>query len=428
MSVKKLIVSTSLFLTLGLISSCSNQNLVETPDEQIEQTKTQSWFRGNGNNVPDNGDVNIRLDNLLLSRKTYNNSKPEFFIDGQTAFPEMEKFIDSAQKTLYIETFIFHDDTTGRRIADKIVEKNRQGVDVKVLIDELGLLTKKGDFRILDYLKNKGVNVKAYNKTLLGLYGVNITHRKLIIVDGDKVMTGGMNFGDEYAKTWHDSMTKVEGECVNDIQREFFIDWEKAGGKKPEKLLSIEQGKVYGTTPIRVAVTSAFEKKKRFQIKDAVLTAIGYAKKKIRIAGPYFSDDDMIKKLIEARKRGVDVEITIPKTTDSKTFNNLNMGTAKTFLQNDITVYFYQPRFSHIKAALFDDLIMLGSSNPDSRSFRENQELNLIIEDPELKQNLETNLFDKDLNESTKETVASVKVGFFKKLQQTFLEVIDYYL
>lgn len=427
MSIKKLMISTSLFLTLGLLSSCTNQDLVETP-EQVDQTKTQSWFNGNGHNVTDNGDVNIRLDNILLTRRTYNNSKPEFFIDGQTAFPEMEKFIDSAQKALYIETFIFHDDETGRRIADKIVSKIRQGVEVKVLIDELGLMTKKGDFRIVDYLKNKGVDVRKYNKTLLGLYGVNITHRKLIIVDGDKVMTGGMNFGDEYAKEWHDSMTKVEGECVNDIQREFFIDWVKSGGKASEKPLTIEAGKVYGTTPIRIAVTSAFEKKKRYQIKDAVLTAIGFAKRQIRIDGPYFSDDDMIRKLIEAKKRGVDVQVTIPKTTDSKAFNNLNMGTAKTFLQNDITVYFYQPRFSHVKAAVFDDLIMLGSSNPDSRSFRENQELNLLIEDNELKQSLEANLFDKDLNECTKETVDSVKVGFFKKLQQTVLEVIDYYL
>ncbi|MFN8670511.1 MAG: phosphatidylserine/phosphatidylglycerophosphate/cardiolipin synthase family protein [Candidatus Sericytochromatia bacterium] len=425
MFVKKFVFTFSLASML-MLTSCKTG--IDTPEQVKDETKTQSWFNGNGNNVPDNGDVNIRLDNLLLSRRTYNNSDPKFYIDGAEAFPAMEKMISEAKKSLYIETFIWHDDETGRRIADKVVEKVRQGVEVKVLIDELGLLTKKGDNRIFDYMKNKGVDIRRYNKLLFGIQGVNITHRKLIIADGDKVITGGMNFGDEYSKIWHDTMTEVSGECVYDIQSEFYIDWEKAGGKRPATRQTLEPGKVYGNTPIRIAVTSAFESKKKLQIKDAMLTAIGYAKNKIRMAGPYFSDDDMIRKLIEARKRGVDVEVIIPKTTDSKTFNNLNMGTAQTFIKGDIKVNFYMPRFSHTKAAIFDDLTIVGSSNPDSRSFRENQELNLIVENNNFKDYINSKIFTEDLKDCEVQTLDSVKVGFFKKLQQTALEVIDYYL
>lgn len=427
MFIKKHILLFSVLSSLSILSSCATQAV--NPTELTEaEVKAQSWFNGNGNNVPDNGDVNIRLDNLLLSRRTYNNSAPKFYVDGVTAFPAMEKIIDEAKKTLYVETFIWHDDETGRRIADKLISKHRQGIEVKVIIDELGLLTKKGDNRIFDYLKNKGIDVKRYNKLLLGIQGINITHRKLIIADGDTVITGGMNFGDEYEKIWHDTMVETKGECVFDIEKEFFVDWVKAGGKAPEKPQTLEPGKVYGTTPIRIAVTSAFERKKKFQVKDAMLTAIGYAKKKIKIAGPYFSDDDMIKKLVEARERGVDVEVVISKTTDSKTFDNLNMGTAKIFLKGDIKVNFYMPRFSHSKVAIFDDLVILGSSNPDSRSFRENQELNLVIEDNNLKQDIETRFFEEDRKHYEVQTLDSVKVGFFKKLQQSFLEVIDYYL
>ena len=124
MFIKKHILLFSVLSSLSILSSCATQAV--NPTELTEaEVKAQSWFNGNGNNVPDNGDVNIRLDNLLLSRRTYNNSAPKFYIDGVTAFPAMEKIIDEAKKTLYVETFIWHDDETGRRIADKLIILNQ---------------------------------------------------------------------------------------------------------------------------------------------------------------------------------------------------------------------------------------------------------------------------------------------------------------
>lgn len=420
-----LVSSSILFL-----NSCGTIDNVNLPTEFVgdSQIESQSIFGSKKGKVPDNGDVNVRIDNLTLSRRTFNNAPAKIFIDGNEAFPAMEALIDSAQKTLFVETFIFHDDTTGRRIAQKLVSKKRQGVDVKVLIDALGLKVKSQDSRIFDYLQTSGVDVKKYNKTLLGIHGVNITHRKILIADGETSMTGGMNFGDEYEHTWHDSMTKVQGEVSQDIQREFLINWEKAGGKKPNFIPTLPQGKVYGNIPMRVTVTSAHEQNKRYQVRDSLFSAIDMAKTKITMAGAYFSDDTLVKKLIEASKRGVSVNIIMPKKGDSKIYNTLNMGTAKAFIKSNVNVFFYEPRFSHIKAAIIDNISILGSANPDARSFRENQELNIMIEDLEFQSDVENRLFDKDIKQSSIANLENIKVSLGKKIALTVYELLDYYI
>ncbi|RYX99718.1 hypothetical protein EON78_02820, partial [bacterium] len=268
---KKTLISSLICLPL-LLSSCSdatintvelqNVDSVQSVESQDDYVKAQSLFGEKKGKVADNGDVNIKIDNLILSRRTFNNATPVMHIDGAAAYGAMEKLIDNAKKSLYIETFIFHDDETGRRIADKIVKKKKQGIEIKVLIDGLGLRVTK-DTRIADYLKDAGVDVKIYNKLILGVHGINITHRKMLISDGENGITGGMNFGNEYEKEWHDSMTEFHGEVVQDMQKEFLIDWKKAGGTAPKSVPTMSS-KTFGNVPMRIAVTSAHESDKRY--------------------------------------------------------------------------------------------------------------------------------------------------------------------
>ncbi|MFN4151825.1 MAG: phospholipase D-like domain-containing protein [Candidatus Sericytochromatia bacterium] len=237
-----------------------------------------------------------------------------------------------------------------------------------------------------------------------------------------------MNFGEEYEKVWHDSMTEFQGEVVQDMQREFFINWKKSGGEVPANPPSLVAGKIYGNTPMRVTVTTANEQNKRYQIKDSILTLIDNAKDKITFFGAYFSDDELIKHLIDARKKGVDVEVIMPKKGDSKIFDKINPATARDFLKNNVKVMFYQPRFSHIKTAIIDKFTIVGSANPDARSFRENQELNVIIENEKFREDVQNRLVNKDISLSTMETLDTVKVSLGKRIAQTFLEIVDYYL
>lgn len=424
-SIKKLLplIITTALLTLN---ACGNTDALNSAD-LTNQVQAQSFFNNDGT-LPDNGDVNLKIDNQILSRRTYNNAPAQYYIDGAEAYPAMEKLIDSAKKNLYVETFIFRDDLTGRKIAEKLVSKKRQGVDVKVLIDSMGLRDQSADKRIYDYLVSQKMDVLKFNKGIFSVYGINITHRKLIIVDGDTAITGGMNFANEYENVWHDSMFQVQGEVVQDMQKEFFTDWAKSGGKLPARIPALKQGVVYGNIPMRVLVTSPSESKKKFDFKKALLTAIDSAKSKITIETPYLSDDDLILHLALARQKGVNITAIVPKISDLKVYNYINVGTAKTLIQNSVNTYFYQPRFTHVKACIIDNMAFLGSANLDRRSFEENQELSLVIEDPVLMQDLNTRLFGADLSQSTLEDLSTIKVPFFKKILVTVTELLDYYL
>lgn len=437
---KKLLLSCFIGLSFAL-ASCSTESLNDTTnltltdnnspasaESQEDYVQAQSILGNKKGTVPDNGDVNIKIDNLILARRTYNNAVPKMHIDGADAYTTMVNLIDNAKKNLYVETFIFHDDTSGRKIADAIVKKKKQGLEVKVLIDALGIKA-KNDSRIVDYLKSAGVDVRLYNKLLVGIHGINITHRKVLIADGDSSMTGGMNFGEEYEKVWHDSMTEFHGEVAQDMQREFFIDWKKAGGTVPDKLPSLKTNVTYGNVPMRVTVTSAHESDKRYQIKHSLLTLIDNAKKRVLMEGAYFSDDSLIKSLKGAAERGVDVQIIMPQKGDSKIFNKINPASAKDLMKSGAKVYFYQPRFSHIKATLVDDFAVVGSANPDTRSFSENQELNVIVENSTYLKDLETSLMANDIRQSNAADLrALADVSLSKKIAESFYEIIDYYL
>ncbi len=433
---------------IAFSTSCSNTNSLVFPDIDNNSPQGGAPVSEYGNNSPQGGapvseygnnliqsqavksstsSVNVKINKLVSNKVTYNNSEPTMHIDGVNAYPAMFRIIEDAKSSLYVETFIFHNDESGKKVAEKLVEKKKQGVDVKVLIDGLGLRIKK-DSPIYDYLKTNGVDVRIYNKMIVGIHGINITHRKLIIADGETGVTGGMNFGVEYEKDWHDSMTEFQGQVVQDMQKEFFINWKKAGGEIPKNTPKLPKGKIYGNTPMRVTVTSAHEQDKRYQIKDSILTMIDNAKNRIIVEGAYFSDDDLINTLIGAAHRGVEVMIIMPIKGDSKIFDKLNMYTARKMLENKVRVFFYQPRFSHMKAAIIDDFTIVGSANPDARSFRENQELNVIVENENFKKDLENRLIHKDMYQSNVEDLKSVDVSAGKKVAQTVLELIDYYL
>src|SRR5687767_321002 len=124
-----------------------------------------------------------------VSQLTSNNCYPKLYVDGKEAFKGILKLMDEARNSLFIEIFIFHNDETGYKIADKIISRVEDGLDVKVIIDSVGLKFRAGDYEIVNYLKDNGVDVRVYNKYYLsGTGGINITHRKIILADGEKVI------------------------------------------------------------------------------------------------------------------------------------------------------------------------------------------------------------------------------------------------
>ncbi|MGV3525651.1 MAG: phospholipase D-like domain-containing protein [Candidatus Sericytochromatia bacterium] len=340
--------------------------------------------------------INRAIDAATGTQNTYNN-RVELLVDGKEAFAKMRENIATARQSIFVEMFLFHGDETGWDMARQLVEKKKQGVDVKVLLDALGQVTEKGE--VVKYMADNGIDVRLYNKQLFDWENVNITHRKLVLVDGYKGITGGMNIGDEYAHTWHDLMASVEGESVQELQNEFFVNWTKSGGQRPAKLPGLPAGIRFGNSATRVTVTSPQELGKEKDTKNAFISAIHSALKHIYLVNPYFSDEDVVSALLQAAKRGVEVRVLLPAVSDNPVHGALNNQNAERLMQAGAKVFKVdagkqQDVFTHGKLITIDGVwTSIGSTNLDTRALENNQELNISVTDAQFTKVVEDRLF-----------------------------------
>jgi cardiolipin synthase len=332
-------------------------------------------------------------------------------IDGDRFFPRFVDAVTGAQDSIHLRTYIFDNDDYATAMADLFKQRSRE-VDVKVLVDGLGTLVASGVYSnsmprtftspnsITQYLeKESSVSVRTRaNAWFTG------DHVKTFIIDRNIAFLGGMNIGREYRYDWHDMMMEVRGPVVEEIDWEFQRAWAHAGlfGDlgylasyfKPKK--KVTNG---GGYPIRLLHTRPGEA----QIYEAQLEAIRSAKRYIYIQNPYFSDDEFMIELINARRRGVDVRVILSIRGDSPVMDRSNILAANAMFRRGIRVYLY-PGFSHVKAAIYDGWACLGSANLDKMSLRVNRELNLATSHKPFVERLERELFLPDFEKSTEMT------------------------
>jgi len=331
----------------------------------------------------------------------------EFLIDGEEYFPALIESIESADESIHLRTYIFDNDDYAIQIADLLKQRSKE-VDVKVLMDGIGTLTgglansnsMPASFEppasIADYLRSES-EISARTLTNPWFSG---DHSKVTIVDRDVAFVGGMNIGREYRFDWHDLMVKVDGAVVEELARDSDDAWAKSGMLgdlaaffryfRSSKPFTAEDG-----YPVRILYTRA----QHSQIYEAQLAAIRRARNHIYIENPYFSDDAILFELIAARRRGVDVRFVIAEKGDAMLMDMSNVQAINTMLDNGVRVYVY-PEMTHVKAAIVDDWIMVGSANLDKLSMRVNNELNLATSHPEAVKELKERLFQADFEKS----------------------------
>lgn len=337
-------------------------------------------------------------------------NKLEFFIDGNQAFPEIYKAIDSAKQRLDLEFFAFFDDSTGNKVANKLIAKAKSGVEVNLIIDYLNY-RKSSD--LMEKLEQGGVRVKPFTDGHdLPLLHVNsITdHRKVILVDGKMALSGGMNLAEPYEKYWHDTMFKIEGPTVQDYYMYFQKNWQLSGGPALRPL-QIDTT-VKGGVAAQVAVTSPDDQ----EIRKSTIAAYHAAKKSIVAQSPYFIDDEIIEALTSAAKRGVAVTVVIPKVGDNPFVDVMNSDVGKAFTQAGIKVRQYDTmnyqvgkhdhetdHFNHGKVAVVDgQFVIMGTANADNRSMEMSREINLHVESETFAKEVQERFFDKDMKTKAK--------------------------
>jgi cardiolipin synthase len=346
------------------------------------------------------------LDEIAYRSATTGNM--EFLIDGDEFFPRYIDQVSQAKESVKLQTYIFDNDDYALGIGELLKRRASEGVEVKVLLDGFGTIAgtmAESDSLPLNYQPPTSVrgfleqdsSVQVRQKDNPWFTG---DHVKSTIVDQQVAYIGGMNIGREYRYDWHDLMMELRGPVVDRIAREFDVAWAHAGPLgdlgylietgKPIKHANTQPGK-----PMRLLVTGSGN----YQIYNAQLQAARRAQSYIYVQNAYFTDDTLLRELILARRRGVDVRVIIPMETDNGPITRSNILAINLMLEHGIRVYIY-PGFSHVKAAIYDGWICAGSANFDRLSFRLNRELNIASSDPEIAEAMKTRLFEQDFQNS----------------------------
>jgi cardiolipin synthase len=354
------------------------------------------------------------LDKVTGTRQDVGRIK--FLVDGDEYFGRLMESIEGAQESIDIRTYIFDNDDFAVAMADELRQR-AEDIRVRVMVDSIGnVLATQADSESLPethdhplsiprYLE-RGSDVKVRSMTNPWFTG---DHTKTTIIDRKTAFVGGMNIGREYRYDWHDMMMEVTGPVVDQLQFESDKAWSRGGLLGDfANALSFLRGKQEHADrdgyPVRILQTRNFSS----QIYTAQIAAIQNAKKYIFIQNAYFSDDRTIYELARARRRGVDVRIIIPARGNHGPLNASNKVTINTLLKHGIRVYEY-PGMSHIKAAIYDGWLCVGSANFDKLSLEINKELNMATSDPATVDALLNQVFFPDMRVS-REIEAPVEV------------------
>lgn len=332
--------------------------------------------------------------------------------DGDQAYPSMLRAIETAEQSISMCMYIFHNDPTGRLFVDALQRAVARGVEVRVLIDDIGAHSFWNS--IVGPLGQAKVPVARFIPRWIprSLAYTNLrNHRKLLVVDGKVAFCGGMNISDE---NWfeheppylaHDLQFRIEGPVVAQLQKVFAEDWQFA----TDEALT---GKTWfphldANGPILARSVSSGPDDDLEKIRLVLLGALASARSTVRIVTPYFlPDPGLISALNIAALRGVQVDILIPADCGLRFVQWACMGQLPQVLDYGARVWLTPPPFFHKKLMVVDRVwSFLGSANWDPRSLRLNFELNIECYDAELAAKLDDRI-DEDLKRSERMTLA----------------------
>jgi cardiolipin synthase A/B len=307
-------------------------------------------------------------------------------VNGDRIFPAMLEAIRGAKKTITLEMFIWSSGQASEPFLEALSERARAGIKVHVLLDAVGSLKlKKKD---VARMTSAGVQVVKYNPPLARFLrrANHRTHRKILVVDGRVGFTGGVCIqdrwlGDAQPGHWRDTMVRVEGPVVRQMQAVFVDNWVKARSEVLHGEEYLPEVPAAGEMRAQFVASGPHEdvEKARF----GFLLAIAAARKTIRIAHSYFAPDTlMIDALADARRRGVRVEILVPAKSDNLAVQKASMPRWRKVLAAGAEFHEYSPTLFHPKIMIVDGLwSIVGSTNFDDRSLKLNDEADLHVLD-----------------------------------------------
>ncbi|WP_338995620.1 cardiolipin synthase [Fusobacterium polymorphum] len=372
--------------------------------------------------------LEMSTDNYITS-----NNDIQVYFAGEEFFSDLKKEIANAKKFINMEYFIFQFDGIGKEIADLLIKKAREGVEVNLIIDGVNLANQK----LSRYFKNTGVHLYLFFRTYIPIFNIRINyrdHRKVTIIDNRVAFVGGMNIGDEYLGKgkigyWRDTSVKIYGDIVSTFEKEFYFSMSIVKNKflKDEKTSNEISLKYEEEDNVYMQVISSGPNYEFPAIRDNYIKLIQEARKSVFIQTPYFVPDDLLLDTLKsAVLSGIDVKIMIPNKADHPFIYWINQYYVAELLRLGANIYRYENGFIHSKTILVDEeVVSVGTCNFDYRSFYLNFEINLNIYNKDVANSFKIQYY-KDIAISKKLTFADFKKrSIFTKVKESVFRLLS---
>ncbi len=334
-------------------------------------------------------------------------NRARVLVNGQEIFPAMLAAISSAQRSINLESYIFWSGSIANKFRDALIDRARHGVQVRLILDSVGSKSKLKDPDIAA-LRQAGCFLEIYHP--LRPWNLNSfdnrTHRRILVVDGKIGFTGGAGIADEWLGNadsknhWRDTQVQVEGPVVAQLQATFLENWAEVRG---EALLGEEfYPRLEEVGQSRSQVIHSTSRAPSSATKLLYAVSIASATKRLYLSNSYFlPDKETSAALVNAARRGVDVEVIVPgEVNDVPATKAGGRSAFGDLLRGGVKIFEYQPTMFHPKTMVVDGVFStIGSTNFDNRSFRKNDEINLTLADPVVGSRMEA-LFKDDLTHS----------------------------
>ena len=331
----------------------------------------------------------------------------DLLIDGDATFRSIFEGIAAAEHYLLVQFYIVRDDTLGRELKNRLIQKAREGVRVYFLYDAIGSYRLPASY--VKDLSDAGVQTGRFQSTRgrVQRFQINFrNHRKIVVADGRCGWIGGLNVGDEYLgesagmDPWRDTHLLIKGPAVLGLQVSFMEDWLWA----TDNILDLDwrtEAAKDASVPVLIIPSGPAD---RFETASLLMQhVIHTANRRIWITSPYFVPDEGVMGALKlAALRGLDVRIVIPERPDNLLVYFAAYAFLGSMLDADIQIFRYHAGFLHGKAFLVDDrYVGIGTVNLDNRSFRLNFEITAVTVDQAFVSDVEQ-MFENDFARARK--------------------------
>ena len=335
-------------------------------------------------------------------------------VEGSSFFPRILADIEAARSSVHILMFGWREGEIGMEMARLLEEKLAAGVEVRVIVDRYGSRPYAEAREMFTGLAAAGAQIVVNDVFPLdrdGLYPDQqhldwhqdevgrADHRKLYVVDGAVAWTGGAGIEDHFRDGgFHDVMTRVTGDVVRQAQAAFLTSFRGHDGPLPADLSEYFPTPADpGTTPIALTqvIPEGF-----VTATQAIREQIDGARTRLDVMNAYFTDREMIERIIAAARRGVKVRVVLSETSNNAPAAAAARHRYADMLAAGVELWELPGTVVHAKVIVADDVVSFGTVNLDAWALYRDSEIMLIARSADLAQAFEERLFEPDISRS----------------------------